>query len=99
MNETRSISTSVGDLLRHAGASGAAERGQVHIVSMAAIREAVGSKWPRHEPLVEDFVIRSFKRAARDDDFIVRVNEADFVLIQPSRPPMAALNRASQLMR
>lgn len=99
MNETRSISTSVGELLRHAGASGAAERGQVHIVSMAAIREAVGSKWPRHEPLVEDFVIRSFKRAARDDDFIVRVNEADFVLIQPSRPPMAALNRASQLMR
>jgi hypothetical protein len=46
MNETRSISTSVGDLLRHAGASGAAERGQVHIVSMAAIREAVGSKGP-----------------------------------------------------
>jgi hypothetical protein len=33
MNETRSISTSVGDLLRH-------------IVSMAAIREAVGSKGP-----------------------------------------------------
>ena len=99
MNETRSISTSVGDLLRHAGASGAAERGQVHILSVAAIREAVGERWARHEPLVEDFVIRSFRRSARDDDFIVRVNEADFILIQPSRQPMAALNRASQLMR
>ena len=99
MNETKSISTSVADLLRHAGASGAAERGQVHIVSVTAIREAVGERWARHEPLVEDFVIRSFRRSARDDDFIVRVNDADFVLIQPSREPMAALSRASQLMR
>ena len=99
MNETRSISTSVADLLRHAGASGAAERGQVHILSVAAIRDAVGERWARHEPLVEDFVIRSFRRSAREDDFIVRVNEADFVLIQPSREPMAALSRASQLMR
>ena len=99
MNETRSISTSVADLLRHAGASGAAERGQVHILSVAAIRDAVGARWARHEPLVEDFVIRSFRRSAREDDFIVRVNEADFVLIQPSREPMAALSRASQLMR
>lgn len=99
MNETKSISASVGDLLRHAGASGAAERGQVHIVSVDAIRDAVGARWGRHEPLVEDFVIRSFRRGAREDDFIVRVNEADFILIQPSREPMAALSRASQLMR
>lgn len=99
MNETKSITTSVGDLLRHAGGSGAAERGQVHILSVAAIRDAVGERWSRHEPLVEDFVIRSFRRGARDDDFIVRVNEADFILIQPSREPMAALSRASQLMR
>lgn len=99
MTDTTSISTSVGDLLRHAGAAGAAERGQVHIISVAAIREAVGERWNRHEPLVEDFVIRSFRRNARDDDFIVRVNEGDFILIQPSREPMAALSRASQLMR
>jgi hypothetical protein len=99
MNETKSISTSVADLLQHAGASGAAERGQVHIVSVTAIRDAVGDRWTRHEPLIEDFVIRSFRRSAREDDFIVRVNEADFVLIQPSREPMAALSRASQLMR
>lgn len=99
MYETTGISTSVADLLRHAGASGAAEGGQVHIVSVSAIREAVGERWGRHESLVEDFIIRSFRRSAREDDFIVRVNEADFVLIQPSREPMAALSRASQLMR
>lgn len=99
MNQTNSISTSVGDLLRHAGAAGAAERGQVHIVSVAAIRDSLGEKWPRREALVEDFVIRSFRRSAREDDFIVRVNEGDFILIQPSREPMAALSRASLLMR
>lgn len=99
MQETKCISTSITDLLLEAGASGAAERGQVHIVSVAAIREAVGERWTRHEPLVEDFVLRSFRRNARADDLIVRVNEADFVLIQPSREPMAALSRAAQLMR
>lgn len=96
---TTNIPTSVGELLRHAGAFSAAERGQVHVVSVAAIREAVGERWGRHEPLVEDFVIRSFRRGAREDDFIIRVNEADFILIQPSRTSMAALSRASQLMR
>jgi len=44
-------------------------------------------------------VIRSFKRSAREDDLIVRVNDCDFILIQPSRDPMAALSRASLLMR
>lgn len=96
---TTNIPASVGELLRHAGAFSAAEQGQVHVISVAAIREVVGERWQRHEPLVEDFVIRSFRRGARDDDFIVRVNEADFILIQPSRTSMAALSRASQLMR
>lgn len=96
---TTNIPTSVGELLRQAGAFAAAERGQVHVISVDAIREAVGERWKRHEPLVEDFVIRSFRRGAREDDFIVRVNEADFILIQPSRTSMAALSRASKLMR
>lgn len=96
---TTNIPTSVAELLRHAGAFSAADRGQVHVISVAAIREAVGERWKRHEALVEDFVIRSFRRGARDDDFIVRVNDADFILIQPSRTSMASLSRASQLMR
>lgn len=99
MNKVSSVSSSVTDLLRHAGAADAALRGQVHVLSVEAVREAVGPRWARHESLVEDFVIRSFRRGARDDDFIVRVNETDFVLIQPSRDPMGALNRSSQLMR
>jgi hypothetical protein len=99
MHTATAISTSVADLLQQAGAASAAEQGLVHIVSVAAIREVVGDRWPKHEPLIEDFVVRSFKRGAREDDFIVRVNEADFILIQPSREPMAALSRASLLMR
>ncbi|MGO4410953.1 hypothetical protein AB4Y66_12985 [Brevundimonas sp. M-11_2] len=86
-------------MLRHAGAADAAARGQVHIISVNAVRDAVGERWTRHDPLVEDFVIRSFRRGGREDDFIVRVNETDFMLIQPSREPMGALSRASQLMR
>lgn len=99
MQLAASLSTSVWEMLRDAGAAQAAERGQVHVISVAAIRDAVGARWTRHQDLVEDFVIRAFKRGARDDDFIVRVNEADFILIQPGRPAVGALSRASQLMR
>lgn len=99
MQLAASLSTSVWEMLRDAGAAQAAERGQVHVISVAAIRDAVGARWTRHQDLVEDFVVRAFKRAARDDDFIVRVNDADFILIQPGRPAVGALSRASQLMR
>ncbi|MDB5421737.1 MAG: hypothetical protein JWR59_1684 [Brevundimonas sp.] len=99
MQIAASLSTSVLEMLRDAGAVQAAERGQVHVISVDAIREAVGARWGRQQDLIEDFVIRSFRRGAREDDFIVRVNEADFILIQPGRPAISALSRASQLMR
>jgi hypothetical protein len=99
MQLTASLSTSVCDVLRDSGAVRSAEQGQVHIISVAAIREEVGERWTRHQDLVEDFVIRAFRRNGREDDFIARVNEADFILIQPGRTSGAALSRASQLMR
>lgn len=74
-------------------------RGQFHIVSLESVRTALGVRWGRNEGLVEDFVVRSFQRMAATDDMIVRVNEADFVLIQPSRSPMSALSRAAALAR
>lgn len=96
---TPSISASVSDLLREPGAARAAEQGLVHILNVAAIRDTVGERWARQAAVVEDFVVRAFQRGAREDDFIVRVNDADFILIQPSRDAMSALSRASQLMR
>lgn len=68
-------------------------RGQFHIMSLAPVRAALGERWSRNEGLVEDFVVRSFRRIADADDMIVRVNDADFVLIQPvgRRCPPSAL--------
>lgn len=93
------VPASVADALRHAGTAEAATRGLVHVISVDAIRDAVGSRWARHQSVVEEFVLRSFRRGARDDDFVVRVNECDFILIQPGRDAASALNRASLLMR
>jgi len=93
------VSPSITDMLRHAGADEAALAGQVQLVSVAAIRETVGDRWVRHQPLVEDFVTRAFQRNATEDDLIVRVNDTDFLLIQPSRTPMGALSRSSVLLR
>lgn len=93
------VSPSITDMLRHSGADEAAQRGQVQLVSVAAIRETVGDRWVRHQPLVEDFVTRAFARNASEDDLIVRVNDTDFLLIQPSRTSMGALSRSSVLLR
>jgi hypothetical protein len=93
------VSPSITDMLRHSGADEAAQRGQVQLVSVAAIRETVGERWSRHQPLVEDFVTRAFARNASEDDLIVRVNDTDFLLIQPSRTSMGALSRSSVLLR
>lgn len=93
------VSPSITDMLRHSGADEAALAGQVQLVSVAAIRETVGDRWARHQPLVEDFVTRAFQRNASEDDLIVRVNDTDFLLIQPSRTPMGALSRSSVLLR
>ncbi|MDI1327181.1 MAG: hypothetical protein PSV23_10330 [Brevundimonas sp.] len=92
-------SSSITDMLRHTGANDAAAEGLVHIVSVTAVRDAVGERWGRHQSLVEDFVLRAFARNGREDDFIVPVNDTDFLLIQPGRTPMAALSRSSQLLR
>lgn len=94
-----SVSTSITDMLRHTGANDAAAEGLVHILSVAAVKETVGGRWARHQPLVEDFVLRAFARNGREDDFIVPVNETDFLVIQPGRTPMGALSRSSQLLR
>lgn len=93
------VSTSITDMLRHTGANDAAAEGLVHVVSVTAIRETVGERWARHQPLVEDFILRTFARNGREDDFIVPVNDTDFLLIQPGRTPMGALSRSSQLLR
>lgn len=93
------VSTSITDMLRHTGANDAAAEGLVHIVSVTAVRDIVGERWARHQSLVEDFVLRAFARNGREDDFIVPVNDTDFLLIQPGRTPMAALSRSSQLLR
>lgn len=99
MTAAARVAGTVTDLLRHAGAVAAAERGQVHVVDVQAVRDAVGDRWARQGAMVEDFVIRAFRRTGRDDDFIVRVNDTEFVLIQPSRAAAAALSRASLIMR
>lgn len=68
-------------------------------MSLAPVRAALGPRWSRNEGLVEDFVVRAFRRIADADDVILRVNDADFVLIQPSRSSMSALNLAAALTR
>lgn len=94
-----SIPTSIIELLTNAGAAASVAAGQVHVISVSPIREALGPRWARRQEGIADFIERSFQRSALADDMIVRINEVDFIVVQPSWPPLGALNRASQLVR
>lgn len=98
-NACDSLPESVIELLRDAGAASAVASGQVHVLSVSPIRDALAERWPRREAGVSDFVLRSFHRSALADDLILRLNDVDFIVVQPSWSPLGALNRASQLMR
>ena len=87
------LPSSVIELLRDTGAAAAAASGQVHIVSVSAIREALGPRWPRRSAGIEDFVERGFRRGALADDLILRLNPVDFILVQPSWPPLGAAGK------
>ncbi|WP_297803629.1 hypothetical protein [uncultured Brevundimonas sp.] len=73
--------------------------GQCHIISLAPVREALGERWSKNEVLVEDFVLRTFRRGADSDDLIIKLNAVDYMVIQPSRSAMSALSRVTLLTR
>jgi hypothetical protein len=57
--------------------------GSVNVISVAAIREGFGDRWPRKSDQVEAFIQRSFVRVAGPGVLVTALNEVEFVSILP----------------
>lgn len=65
--------------------------GSVNIVDVSAIRDHSPSSWPRRQQQVADYIMRSFRRRARDSDIILQLDEVRFILAQPGAPRAIAI--------
>jgi hypothetical protein len=73
--------------------------GSVNILSVEAIRDRSGDKWPRKREQVEAFVERTFNRISQPGDLMVCLNDAEFVTVQPSVSRTTALSVSATILK
>ena len=76
----RLTSAAVREMLEKVAPSIAA--GCVNVVSVEAIRDRSGDRWPRKREQVAAFVERTFARLSQPGDLMVGLNDAEFLLVQ-----------------
>jgi hypothetical protein len=73
--------------------------GLVNIISVDAIRDRSGDRWPKKREQVEAFVERTFARLSQPGDMLVALNEAEFVTVQPGASPTTALSVSAKVLQ
>lgn len=73
--------------------------GAVNIISVDAIRQRSGDRWPKKREQVEAFVERAFSRLSQPGDMMVSLNEAEFVTVQPSVSRTTALSASANILK
>jgi hypothetical protein len=80
--------------------SGQVEAGRVVVISVEAIRERVGDRWPTKQSNVCEFAQREFTRLFDPADQLVRLNDCSYLLVQPNQlSAAAAQGRAISFLR
>ena len=69
------------------------------VVSVEAIRERFGDRWPRKHEQVDAFVLRTTARLAGASAMIAAVNDVEFIIIQPNVEPLVGLNFAAAILK
>jgi hypothetical protein len=92
----RITSTALRDVLEKVGPAIAS--GCVNVISVEAIREGSGDRWPRRREQVATFIERAFARIAQPGDIMVALNDAEFVTVQPSVSRSAALGLSASVL-
>jgi hypothetical protein len=73
--------------------------GSVNVMSVAAIQERFGDRWERRREQVEAFIERNFARASSPDAWIMALNDAEFVTVQPGLSRVAALSLSANVLK
>ncbi|HEX4712667.1 hypothetical protein [Phenylobacterium sp.] len=92
----RITSSALRDVLEKVGPAIAS--GCVNVISVEAIREGSGDRWPRRREQVAAFIERAFTRVSQPGDIMVPLNDAEFVTVQPSVSRSAALGLSASVL-
>lgn len=60
--------------------------GSVNIIDISIIRDKSAEKWPRRQEQIRDYVMRSFRKMARQTDMLLPLNDVQFLAVQPGAP-------------
>ena len=93
----RVTSAALRDVLEKVGPAIAA--GGANVISVEAIRDRSSERWPRKREQVIVFVERAFSRLSQPGDFIVTLNDYEFLAVQPSVSRTAALGISANILK
>jgi hypothetical protein len=73
--------------------------GCANVLSVEAIRDRSSDRWPRKREQVAVFVERAFGRLSQPGDFIVPLNDSEFLTIQPSVSRTTAVSVSANILK
>jgi hypothetical protein len=73
--------------------------GGANIISVEAIRERSEGRWERKREQVAVFVERAFSRLSQPGDFLVSLNDGEFLTVQPSVSRSTALSISANVLK
>jgi hypothetical protein len=73
--------------------------GGANVISVEAIRDRSRDRWPRKREQVIVFVERAFSRLSQAGDFIVTLNDYEFLAVQPSVSRTTALGISANILK
>nr|MEA2799577.1 hypothetical protein [Phenylobacterium sp.] len=93
----RVTSSALRDVLEKVGPAIAA--GGANVISVEAIRDRSSDRWLRKREQVTAFVERAFSRLSQPGDFIVTLNDSEFLAVQPSVSRTTALGISANILK
>src|SRR3982074_1857055 len=93
----RVTSAALRDVLEKVGPAIAA--GGANVISVEAIRDRSRDRWPRKREQVIVFVERAFSRLSQAGDFIITLNDYEFLAVQPSVSRPTALGIRANILK
>jgi hypothetical protein len=93
----RVTSAALRDVLEKVGPAIAA--GGANVISVEAIRDRSSDRWPRKREQVIVFVERAFSRLSQAGDFIITLNDYEFLAVQPSVSRTTALGISANILK
>jgi hypothetical protein len=73
--------------------------GSANIISVEAIRERSEDRWERKREQVAVFVERAFSRMSQPGDFVVSLNDGEFLTVQPSVSRSTSLSISANILK